>query len=127
MANLLGARGTKPEAEPGIVLDLLKSYRRLFGAYPAGEGNQQFVNALLGANKGKLPLLPPDHSRINAQGELVDAWGTPFYFHQNSRTSVEVRSAGADRAFYTEDDIVAGQSPATLGESVLSSEESENR
>ena len=108
IASRIGSPNTKPEQEAQVVLDLLKVYRRLFGAFPAGENNQQFVNALLGANKEKLPLLPHDHPRLNANGELVDAWDTPFFFHQNSRTSVEVRSAGPDRLMYTDDDIVAG-------------------
>jgi hypothetical protein len=112
LANRLGAQNTKPETEVRIVLDLLKLHRRLFGAYPAGENNSQFVNALLGANKTKVPLLPRDHPRLNANGELVDAWGTPFFFHQNSSSSVEVRSAGSDRMLYTDDDFVAGKRPS---------------
>jgi len=112
LADKIGSPSTPPEQEAKVVLDLLKLYRRLFGSYPAGENNSQLVNALLGANKQKLPLLPRDHPRLNAKGELVDAWGTPFFFHQNSRSSVEVRSAGADRLMYTDDDIVAGKKPS---------------
>jgi hypothetical protein len=115
LANRLGAADTKPEAEAKIVLELLRLHRRLFGAFPAGENNSQFVNALLGANKTRVPLLPHDHPRLNAGGELVDAWGTPFFFHQNSHSSVEVRSAGADRLLYTDDDIVAGKKPPQPG------------
>ena len=109
LADRLGAPGIQPEQEPQIVLDLLKIFRRSYGAYPAGEDNRQLMNAMRGANPEKLPFIPQDHPRLNANGELVDAWGTPFFFHQNSRTSVEVRSAGADRLMYTDDDIVAGQ------------------
>jgi len=116
LADKIGSPNTPPEQEAKVVLDLLKLYRRLFGTYPAGENNHQFVNALLGANKEKLPLLPHNHPRLNAQGELVDAWGTPFFFHQNSRNSVEVRSAGADRLMYTSDDILAGR-PSPTGDS----------
>lgn len=109
LANRLGAPGIKPEQEPQIVLDLLKIFRRSYGAYPAGEDNRQLMNAMRGANPEKLPFIPHDHPRLNANGELVDAWGMPFFFHQNSRNSVEVRSAGADRLMYTDDDIVAGR------------------
>ena len=122
LADKIGSPNTPPEQEAKVVLDLLKLYRRLFGAYPAGENNTQFVNALLGANKGKLPLLPHDHPRLNAKGELVDAWGTPFFFHQNSRNAVEVRSAGADRLLYTNDDIVAGRHSSTVEQSIVSDE-----
>lgn len=109
LADSLGAPSTKPEAEPGIVLDILNAFRRAFGSYPAAEDNHQFVNALLGANKSKLPFVPRDHTRLNADGEIIDAWGTPFFFHLNSSISIEVRSAGPDRSFYTADDIVAGR------------------
>lgn len=123
MAYRLGAPNTKPETEARIVLDLLKLYRHLFGAYPAGENNSQFVNALLGANKTRVPLLPRDHPRLNSGGELVDAWGTPFFFHQNSHSSVEVRSAGADRLLYTDDDIVAGKKLPERGPSTAADDQ----
>ena len=112
LADALGSPNTKPEDEPKILLDIFDAYRRTFRAYPAGENNRQLVNALLGANKEKLPFIPLDHPRINAKGEIVDAWGTPFFFHQNSRNAIEVRSAGADRLLYTDDDIVAGPTPS---------------
>ena len=124
LADLLGAPTTKPDVEPRIVLDVLNAYRRAFGVYPAGEDNRQFVNALLGANRDKLPFLPRDHPRLNARGELVDAWGTPFFFHLNSRTSIEVRSAGADRLLFTADDFVAGKAPRVDGPSSASEDES---
>jgi hypothetical protein len=44
--------------------------------------------------------------RINARGELVDYWGTPFFFHQLSGTEMEIRSAGPDRVMWTVDDLV---------------------
>ncbi len=44
--------------------------------------------------------------RINAGGELVYSWGTPFFFHQLSATQMEIRSAGPDRVMWTADDLV---------------------
>ena len=116
LADRLGATGFGPDAEPGIVLDILNAYRRSFGVYPSGEDNRQFVNALLGANPDQLPFIPREHPRLNPRGEIVDAWGTPFFFHLNSRSSIEVRSAGPDRAFFTKDDIVAGRKSSALGQ-----------
>jgi hypothetical protein len=112
LANQLGAPGTPPEKESRIVLDVLNAYRRTFGTYPTGESNRQIVNALLGTNAQNLPFIPLDHPRLNARGEITDAWGTPFFFHINSRDSIEVRSAGPDRALFTADDIVAGKPPS---------------
>ncbi len=114
LADALGAPNTPPEAEVKIVLDILTAYYRYFHVFPAGESNQHFVNALLGANKHKLPFIPHDHPRINAKGELVDAWGTPFFFHQNSRDSVQVRGAGPDKILFTADDFIAGKAPPQM-------------
>ena len=44
--------------------------------------------------------------RINARGELIDNWGTPFFFHQVSGTEMEIRSAGPDMKMWTADDLV---------------------
>ncbi len=109
LARALGARATPPGQEPGIVMELLVFYRRQFGAFPAGEDNRQIVNALLGANPQKLPILPSDHPRLSSGGELLDAWDQPFFFHQISRDEVQVRSAGPDRQLFTDDDSVSSR------------------
>lgn len=111
LLDRLGAAGTKPESEPQVVHDVLEAFRRALGGFPAGEGNRQILNALRGANAQKLPFVPADHARLSASGELLDAWGTPFFFHAISRDLMEVRSAGADRELYTADDVVAGSPP----------------
>jgi hypothetical protein len=111
LAALLGAPQTPPEREPRIVLDLLILYRRAFGEFPAGETNVHFTNALRGANPERLPILPAGHPRLSAEGALCDAWGTPFFFHQISRSEVTVRSAGPDRVLFTADDALA-ETPA---------------
>lgn len=111
LADRLGAAGTAPEHEPARVLEMLEAYRRALGGFPVGEDNRQIVRALLGANGQRLPFLPRDHPRLSAAGELLDAWGRPFFFHLIARDHVEVRSAGPDCEFYTADDILAGRRP----------------
>ena len=44
--------------------------------------------------------------RLNAAGELVDPWGTPYFFHQLSATEMEIHSAGPDKVMWTRDDLV---------------------
>jgi len=44
--------------------------------------------------------------RVNAQGEMLDAWGTPLFFHQLSGHDMEIRSAGEDRQLWTVDDLI---------------------
>jgi hypothetical protein len=72
---------------------------------PVGE-NADITSALTGNNRLGLIVIPRNHRALNAQGELCDRWGTPFRFHQLSGSRMEIRSAGPDRKFATEDDAV---------------------
>lgn len=87
--------------------DLLLSWQTIFPRQgnPWGE-NADIAAALTGANPLGLALIPRRHPAINSAGELVDRWGTPFFFHQLSGTRMEIRSAGPDRGFHTADDTV---------------------
>lgn len=105
----LAARLNAPDSTITRDLDVLQ---QLFDAWrsnfprdgnPVGE-NSQITAALAGDNPLGLVLLPRQHPAINAQGELCDRWGTPFRFHQLSGERMEIRSAGPDRKFATEDD-----------------------
>ena len=69
--------------------------------------NAEITNALNGGNPAKVIFVQTeDGLRQNARGELIDSWGTPFFFHQLARTQMEVRSAGPDRRMWTADDLV---------------------
>lgn len=106
MAAAIGSDNLTPEKEIELVLELFQIYRREFGAFPAGEGNAQFMNALRGANPGKLPVFPPQHPRLDPKGNLVDRWGQPYIFHAVSRDRLEIRSKGPDQEIFTTDDLV---------------------
>jgi len=81
-------------------------YRSMFGNNPVGT-NPEITKALSGENPKQANLLKEEAGlRINAKGELVDYWGTPFFFHQLSGTQMEIHSAGPDRQMWTGDDIV---------------------
>ena len=77
----------------------------MFGGNPIGT-NLEITRALDGDNPKEVKFLGPDGNRLNGKGELVDAWGTPYFFHQLSALEMEIRSAGPDRVFYTADDLV---------------------
>ena len=74
------------------------------GDYPAGL-NVEITNALLGDNPRKVGVIPMDTPRINENGELVDEYGTPFFFHSPTSAELTITSAGPDRLMHTEDDI----------------------
>ena len=60
---------------------------------------------LAGNNKRKLAVLLPNHPSLNQEGELLDRWGTPYWFHPVSRDLMEIVSAGPDKKLWTEDDV----------------------
>lgn len=107
LADALHAPGRDGPADLRVVLDLLDAFRTNFSRVgnPTGT-NAEITAALSGRNPLRLALLPPDHPAINAAGELCDRWGTPFFFHAESATRMEVRSAGPDRKLWTADDLV---------------------
>lgn len=83
---------------------MLRDYRSLFGENPVGT-NAEIMKALMGGNPRGATLGPPEGASLNEKGELVDRWGTPYFFHQLSKTEMEVISAGPDRKMFTRDDV----------------------
>lgn len=103
---------------PGkTVIDDLRTLDGVFMAWqsnflrdgnPVGN-NAEITAALTGKNNLYLAFLAPDHKAINAQGELCDRWGTPYFFHQLSGSKMEIVSAGPDRKRGTDDDVMIGR------------------
>jgi len=95
--------------EPATVIEnmrtTIRQYGAMFGGNPVGS-NPEITSALQGQNPKGINFLKADGNRVNDQGELVDAWGTPYFFHQLSGTETEIRSAGPDQIMYTADDLV---------------------
>jgi hypothetical protein len=96
---------------PAIVLEnvsrAIRQYGEMFGGNPVGN-NPEITAALNGGNPKQINFIKPEAGmRINENGELVDAWGTPFFFHQLSGSETEIHSAGPDKIMWTSDDLVA--------------------
>jgi hypothetical protein len=96
--------------EPAIVLDKMsiavRQYGSMFGGNPVGT-NEEITRALNGGNPKDVKFISEEAGlRINGNGELVDWWGTPVFFHQLSGTEMEIRSAGPDKKMWTSDDLV---------------------
>ena len=85
---------------------MLRQYSSRFGGNPVGN-NREITAALNGKNQGQAMLVnSEDGLRMNERGELIDNWGTPFFFHQISGTLMEIHSAGPDKKMWTPDDLV---------------------
>ena len=99
-----------PGLTPGAVLQNMRSvvrdYSATFGGNPSGN-NREITAKLNGGNPKQIVFLKEDDGmRINQRGQLIDNWGTPFFFHQISATEMELHSAGPDRKMWTSDDLV---------------------
>jgi len=83
---------------------VLRDYRRVYGEFPIGS-NVDITRALQGDNPKKIIFVTPDEAPISTRGELIDAWQTPYFFHQLSGTQMEIFSPGPDRQMWTVDDL----------------------
>jgi hypothetical protein len=108
--RVAGGQGEGPNLPPATVLEnmrvAVRAYGSMFNGNPIGT-NPEITKALHGDNPKQVNFIREDEGfRINGHGELIDPWGTPFFFHQLSATEMEIRSAGRDRILYTPDDLV---------------------
>lgn len=85
---------------------MLRDYRTIAGENPVGT-NAEIMKTLMGDNPRNAVLGPPEGMSLNAEGELLDAWGTPYFFHQISADVMEIISAGPDKRRGTEDDLIS--------------------
>lgn len=84
--------------------DLFRHYQYVYKENPVGVENFEITRQLLGQNPMRVVFIAPDSPALEGD-ELVDQWGTPFFFHALSGTEMEVRSAGPDKKLWTEDDL----------------------
>ena len=83
---------------------MFRNYRTLTGENPVGT-NAEIMEAVIGGNPKGAKLGPPEGQQLNPNGELIDRWGTPYFFHQLTKDHIEIRSAGPDRVMWNEDDL----------------------
>lgn len=107
-ADELNAPGRPPGADGTLLISLLDLYRGLtHGTDPVGD-NEEITAVLTGENRLGYAFINPANPAVNAQGQLCDRWGTPYFFHQISGTQMQIRSGGPDGKLWTKDDIVVG-------------------
>ena len=106
LADTLNSPKTTVRADLRVVADILDTFRTNFprDGNPVGT-NAEITAVLTGQNKLRLALIPPDHPAVSrATGELLDRYGTPFFFHAESGTRMTLTSAGPDKKLHTPDD-----------------------
>ncbi len=85
------------------IKESVRSYRNAFGENPIGT-NAEITRALTGMNSRQSRFLDPELKLKD--GQIIDRWEHPLFFHQLSRTEMEIRSAGPDGIMWTRDDEV---------------------
>ena len=84
----------------------IRQYGQQLGGNPVGT-NPEITRQLGGENAKHVNFISNEAGmRVNENGELVDPWGTPYFFHQLSGREMEIHSAGPDRIMWTGDDLV---------------------
>jgi hypothetical protein len=106
MSRHLPGQDAPAKIEADAVALNIRHYSHRFGGNPVGS-NAEIVKELTGGNSAGATYLPPELRHLNDQGELIDQWGTAYFFHQNSANYMEVRSAGPDKKLWTPDDVVS--------------------
>jgi hypothetical protein len=103
------ATNEPPALPPWTVLDktrvIIHNYHATFGENPVGT-NPEIAAALHGKNPKQINFLEDSGLRLNGKGEIIDGYGTPFFFHQISAHEMEIHSAGPDKVMWTPDDLV---------------------
>ncbi|MEO0794796.1 MAG: hypothetical protein AAFX93_06525 [Verrucomicrobiota bacterium] len=97
-------RSNYPEDSIRVVQQLLNHYRFAYKENPVGVENFEITEQLVGENPMQIVFVAPGNPGL-VGNELVDEWGTPFFFHAVSSQQMDVRSAGPDRELWTADDI----------------------
>jgi hypothetical protein len=100
------ARDGSPQEDRDALADLVTNYLQALpdSRRPALGTNDEITRALTDKDALGAAALPSNHPGI-IKGQLVDRWGNPWHFHQQSADLIEVRSAGPDGRLFTEDDI----------------------
>ncbi len=99
----------EPKRALETIHELIDHYRFAYQENPVGVENFEFTEQLLGKNRLRIVFIDPESEAIQGN-QLVDTWGTPYFFHPLSGQKIEIRSAGPDRQFWTNDDIQSANS-----------------
>lgn len=98
---------TRPEEDLNALFHAISNLMLLVkGDSPFRMGaNEEFAAALRGKNRDQLRFVSDKNRIFNSQGQVIDRWDTPLYFHTLAHDRIDIRSAGPDRKMWTEDDL----------------------
>ncbi len=103
-----GSEDRKTADDLEAVYALLTDCRLIFKNFASFylPDNQAITSFLSGKNPEKLIWIPQSHFAVSAEGELLDRFGTPLFFHRISGLNFEIHAAGKDLVMWTSDDVI---------------------
>ena len=115
---LVGYASAESTAQEDLmkIFDVVEAFQntiKIPGALPTGE-NREIVQALLGDNPHRKVFIGEDFDYLNNDGELLDRWMNPIFFHFAEAADVGIRSAGPDGVMWNADDVVYGDHAGEL-------------
>jgi hypothetical protein len=106
---LLAARRAKLANEFQQVQVAVLNYDAEYSIYPVAADNATLIRMLDGTssegNPRTIAFVGFKPSDRDAEGELLDPWGTPIELSVTENGRLHARSAGPDKIFGTQDDI----------------------
>ncbi|MCP4848798.1 MAG: hypothetical protein GY899_12725 [Verrucomicrobiaceae bacterium] len=108
LSRQLHDKDIPPEEDIQILDAILGYYRMMNKSNPVAGENFEVVRSLMGKNKQSVVVFPSNHPDIDNEGNLLDRWGTPYFFHAISSTTLDIQSAGPDRQRGSADDLKLG-------------------
>ena len=102
-----GSSNQPPESDLTLMSRLMENSLLLLksAANRPLSANEDWAALFRGQNAAHEQFLPAQQAALNVQGQLVDRWGTPLFFHALGGGRYEIRSAGPDQELWTADDL----------------------
>lgn len=113
MAKQLADPELKAEDHIQVVAQMIQETELLDPNEIPETTNQAITKALTTGNHSNTASLPSTHPSINENGELTDRWHTPYNFNPTAGRHITIRSAGRDKKFNTDDDLVWSTAAST--------------
>ncbi len=88
------------------------NYQLEYDAPPPGKTNAELIRALSGDNPRNIEFLNLKPDEIDPQGNLLDAWGTPFLIKVIDPKHPLIQSAGPDKQWDSSDDLHLSSDPS---------------
>ncbi|MCE0485164.1 MAG: hypothetical protein LV479_13125 [Methylacidiphilales bacterium] len=103
--SIKATQRAKTNATMEAIQTAIVAYQTEYGTSPPEDSNAELAKVLEGANPRRIAFISMLPRDSNAQGEILDAWGTPLRIKVTKITPLQIQSAGPDKVWNTKDDV----------------------